>query len=76
MAVKIRFTRVGKKNRAQYRLIVVEEGKKRDGKYIEKIGFYDPGTAPATLTIDKARLDYWISQGARLGAGAARLLKK
>lgn len=76
MAVKIRLTRLGKKNSPKYRIIVVEEGKKRDGAYIEKIGFYDPIPQPHILTIDTVRLDDWLKKGAILSEGAHRLLKK
>lgn len=76
MAVKIRLTRIGKKNAPHYRIVAAEEGKKRDGKYIERIGFYNPLTSPSTLTIDEKKFTQWIERGAQLSEGARKLLAK
>lgn len=76
MAVKIRLTRLGKKNQPKYRIVVADESKKRDGKYIEKIGFYDPIPEPHILTIDQDKLKFWIARGAQLSEGARKLLKQ
>lgn len=75
MAVKIRLTRIGKRNDPKYRIIVVEESKKRDGKYVEKIGFYDPIPQPHILTIDKEKLRSWVKKGAQLSEGMLKLTK-
>lgn len=76
MAVKIRLTRMGKRHDPKYRIIVVDERKKRDGRYIEKIGFYDPVPNPHRLELKKERLDYWVACGAIISTGLSRLLKK
>ncbi len=76
MAVKIRLARIGKRSLPKYRVIVIEETKKRDGRYIEKIGFYDPIPNPHILEVDKEKLQSWISKGAIVSEGARRLLKK
>ncbi len=76
MAVKIRLTRLGKRSSPKYRIIVIEESKKRDGEYIEKIGFYDPIPNPHILTIDMVKLNEWVKKGAILSDGAQKLLKK
>ncbi|HLD26519.1 MAG TPA: 30S ribosomal protein S16 [Patescibacteria group bacterium] len=75
MAVKIRLTRVGKRNNPKYRIVVIEESKKRDGKYVEKIGFYDPVPKPHILTIDQDKLHEWIKKGAQLSEGMHKLIK-
>jgi small subunit ribosomal protein S16 len=75
MAVKIRLTRVGKKNNAKYRIIIIEENKKRNGRYIEKIGYYDPIPDPSIIKIDRERLNYWISKGAQMSQGFSKLIK-
>lgn len=75
MAVKIRLTRIGKKNDPKYRIVVIDESKKRDGKYIEKIGYYDPVKNPPVLNIDKAKLQKWIDRGAQLSEGIQKLWK-
>lgn len=75
MAVKIRLTRIGKKNDPKYRIVAIDESKKRDGKYIEKIGYYDPIKNPHLLTIDKAKLQKWIKSGAQISRGIQKLWK-
>ncbi len=75
MAVKIKLSRMGKKNDPKYRIVVMEEGKRRDGKYIEKIGYYDPVANPHILTLDKERLNAWIKNGAQLSDGMDKLMK-
>lgn len=75
MAVKIRLTRLGKRNDPKYRIVAVEESKRRDGKYIEKIGFYDPVPNPHVLNVDTIKLNDWLSKGAILSEGAYKLLK-
>ncbi len=75
MAVKIRLMRFGKRNDPKYRIIVIEEGKKREGKYIEKIGFYDPMPNPHVLKIDQQKLQNWLKKGAQTSNGMNKLLK-
>ena len=76
MSVKIKLSRVGKKNDPKYRIVVMESKKRRDGAYIEKIGFYDPIPNPHILDIDEVKLNEWIKKGAQLTEGSAKLLKK
>lgn len=64
--VKIRLTRTGKKHEPHYRIVAVDSRTKRDGKYIEKIGYYNPRTKPPTLEYDKEILQKWIDQGAQM----------
>lgn len=75
MSVKIRLTRIGKRNDPKYRIVIMEESKKRDGKYIEKIGFYNPVTEPRTFTLDQTKFHKWIKQGAQLSEGMRKLIK-
>ena len=74
--VKIRLFRTGKKNAPSYRIVVADSRSKRDGKVIEKIGFYDPKTKPQTVKIDQARFDYWISKGAQATEAVKKLTQK
>lgn len=76
MAVKIRLVRIGKRKQPKYRLVVIEESKKRNGRYIEKIGFYDPMPEPHILDINREKLKFWVEKGAIVSEGARRLLKK
>lgn len=74
MALKIKLTRIGRKNNPKYRIVVKEGRSKRDGRYLEKIGFYDPLPEEAIINIDKERLQYWLSKGAQFTKGTYRLL--
>ncbi len=64
--VKIRLTRTGKKHQPHYRIVAVDSRVKRDGKYLEKIGYYNPRTKPPTLEYDKEILTKWIENGAQM----------
>lgn len=75
MAATIRLMRFGKPKTPFYRIVVLDKRKKRDGKYIEKIGQYDPLKDPSEITISKARFDYWKSVGAELSDGMVKILK-
>lgn len=74
MAVTLRLMRLGKKNRPFYRIIAVEKSKKRNGKYLEKIGIYNPFDEK-TVKIDSKRFEYWINKGAKISKGLRKLLK-
>lgn len=63
--LSIRLTRKGAKKRPFYRIVVTERDAKRDGRFVEIVGFYDPIAAPATVKIDRERYDYWVSRGAK-----------
>jgi small subunit ribosomal protein S16 len=76
MAVHIRLARHGSKKNPFYRIVVADQRSRRDGRFIERIGTYDPGVDPASLRIDARRLEYWQQQGARPSATLAQLLKK
>ncbi|WP_455952403.1 30S ribosomal protein S16 [Arcanobacterium haemolyticum] len=65
MAVKIRLKRMGKIREAHYRVVVVDSRKKRDGRFIEEIGYYNPNTQPSTIDINSERAQYWIGVGAQ-----------
>jgi len=74
--VKIRLTQTGKRNAKQYRIIAIEEGKRRDGTAIEILGFYNPLVKPPQLVIKKDRIDYWTSVGAVVTDAVKKLLIK
>ncbi|MBI4066129.1 30S ribosomal protein S16 [Candidatus Gottesmanbacteria bacterium] len=73
--VKIRLTQTGSKNRKTYRLIAIEEGKRRDGRAIEILGFYNPLVKPPQVSVKRDRVEYWVSVGAQLTPAAEKLLK-
>ncbi len=65
MAVKLRLSRVGKTNRPIYRIIAIDEHKKRDGKHVEILGTYDPFAETSKVVLKKGRINYWLSVGAK-----------
>ena len=76
--VRIRLSRAGAKNRPFYHLVVTDSRNKRDGRYIERLGFFNPvGTdSEENLRIDVERVDYWIGQGAQPSDRVKSLLKR
>jgi len=65
MAVKIRLARRGRKKLAMYDVIVADARAPRDGRFIEKLGTYNPLTNPATIEINDDRAFYWVMNGAQ-----------
>lgn len=65
MAVKIRLARRGRKKLAKFDVVVADSRSPRDGKFIEKIGTYDPLTVPATINLDENRAFDWLMKGAQ-----------
>jgi small subunit ribosomal protein S16 len=72
--LRIRLRRVGSKGQPSYRIVVADSRSPRDGRFIEKIGFYNPRTEPATVEFDEARTLYWLSQGAKPSDAVDRML--
>ena len=64
MAVKIRLARHGATKRPFYRIVVADSQCKRDGRYLENVGTYNPLTDPAQVTLKTERVQYWLQQGA------------
>ncbi len=65
MAVKIRLQRHGKKGQPFYHIVIADARAARDGKFIEKIGTYNPMTSPATINLDTERACEWLKNGAQ-----------
>jgi len=65
MAVKIRLARRGRKKRAMYDIVVAPSSAGRDGKFLEKLGTYNPNTDPATIVLKPERAVYWLMVGAQ-----------
>jgi small subunit ribosomal protein S16 len=76
--VTIRFSRAGMLKRPFYHIVVTDSRNRRDGRYIERVGYYNPiATAAEVATAIKLdRVDYWLSKGAQTSAAVADLLKK
>ena len=78
MTVKIRLRKISdtSKKRFNFRISVIDERKSRDGRVIEELGSYDPAKNPASLSIKKERIAYWVSHGAQMSPTVKSLLKK
>ncbi|WP_045860526.1 30S ribosomal protein S16 [Teredinibacter purpureus] len=76
--VSIRLARGGSKKRPFYHLTVADSRKARNGRYIERVGFFNPIARgqEERLRIDNERLDYWAGQGAQISDRVAKLLKE
>lgn len=74
--VKIRLSTIGKRNARTYRVIAIEEGKRRNGRSIEQLGYYNPLVTPAQVVLKRDRISYWQSVGAQLTPIVEKLLKQ
>ena len=76
MAVRIRLARHGRKKRPFYRVVAADSRMPRDGRYIERLGHYDPMAEPAEINLDLERVDYWLGVGASPSDTVAGLIDK
>ncbi len=74
MSVKIRLQRHGSKKRPFYFIVAATSTSPRDGKFIEKLGTYNPLTIPATVNLDRDRALYWLNEGAQPTNTCRRIL--
>ncbi|MBS1256647.1 MAG: 30S ribosomal protein S16 [Deltaproteobacteria bacterium] len=73
--VRIRLARGGAKKKPYYRVVVADQRCKRDGRYLERIGFYNPMVKDNRVEIDQERLKHWISVGAQPSDRVSKLIK-
>jgi len=76
MAVRIRLTRLGRKKKPFYRIIVADSQSKRDGKFLDVIGTYDPLMDPIAININNDKLQEWLGRGALPTTTVKSLIKK
>lgn len=76
MSVKIRLARFGSKKRPVYRVVVADIRSPRDGRFIERVGWYDPRLQKDDLKMDLERVDYWVSNGAQPTDKVKSLIKR
>ena len=74
--VKIRLQRQGKKKAPFYHVVVADSRSPKDGKIIEKIGTYNPMTEPATINLNKEKVEAWIKNGAKPTDSVKMLIEK
>lgn len=72
----IRLTRVGARKQPQYRVVVIEKERARDGRPVEVVGTYNPRTDPASIELKRERIDYWVSKGAKMSDRVSKLVAK
>jgi len=75
--VTIRLSRTGAKKKPFYHIVVTDSRMKRDGRYIERVGFYNPGATgnEEILKMDGSRVEHWQSQGAQISDRVSKLIK-
>jgi small subunit ribosomal protein S16 len=76
MAVTIRLSRQGAKKSPFYRIVAADQRYKRDGRFLEQIGVYDPTQNPAVFRVDQDRVKHWLSVGAQPSDTIRELLQK
>lgn len=63
--VRLRLRRKGRRHYPVYDIVALDRRKRRDGSYIERLGYYNPNTSPSTISIDPDRAVYWLNEGAQ-----------
>jgi small subunit ribosomal protein S16 len=63
--LSIRLSRIGKRKKPYYRVVVIERTRPRDGRFVEIVGTYDPLKKPAELKLDADRIKHWMGKGAQ-----------
>lgn len=76
MALKIRLARLGAKKKPFYRIVVADSAAKRDGRFLEVVGTYDPNQNPALIQVKPELLEKWKAEGAQPTDTVRSLLKK
>lgn len=76
MAVSLRLNRKGTKDRPYYKIVAVDSRKRRDGRYIEQLGTYDPLVEGTNFTIDLTMADKWLGVGAKPSETVNSIIRK
>jgi small subunit ribosomal protein S16 len=75
MAVHIRLQRHGSATRPFFHVVAADHRCARDGRFLEKVGYYDPSTQPSTVNLKGDRIQHWFGIGAQLSSAVAKLVK-
>lgn len=76
MSVKIRLKRMGTKKRPFYRIVATDSRNRRDGRFIEELGYYDPLTSPANIKLEEELIFKWLKCGAIPSENVEGLMRK
>ena len=74
--LKIRLLRMGARNNPFYRVVVSDSRQVPTASAVEEVGHYDPTKVPAKVTLDSARVEYWVGRGAQMSPTVKRLLQQ
>jgi small subunit ribosomal protein S16 len=72
----IRLSRTGARKQPQYRVVVIEKERARNGRPVEVVGTYNPRTSPASIDLKRERIDYWVSKGAKMSDRVTKIVSK
>jgi len=76
MATVIRLQRGGRKKRPFYNIVVLDSRKRRDGAFIEKLGYFDPCKSPEVIELDQERAKHWMATGAQVSPRVVSLIRQ
>ncbi|MFN3994984.1 MAG: 30S ribosomal protein S16 [bacterium] len=74
--LRIRLSRYGHRHNPWYRIVVADSKARRDGKYVEKIGYYNPRMQPKVLEINLEKFKYWVNKGAQPTETVKKLIER
>ena len=72
----IRLSRTGARKQPQYRVVVIEKERARNGRPVEVVGTYNPRTSPASIELKRERIDYWVSKGAKMSDRVTKIVSR
>ncbi|HEY6763898.1 MAG TPA: 30S ribosomal protein S16 [Candidatus Sulfotelmatobacter sp.] len=72
----IRLSRMGARKKPQYRIVVIEKARARNGRPVEVVGTYNPRTNPASIELKRDRVEYWVSKGAQMSERVGKLFSR
>jgi small subunit ribosomal protein S16 len=72
----IRLSRTGARKQPQYRVVVIEKERARNGRPVEVVGTYNPRTSPASIELKRERIDYWVSKGAKMSDRVSKIASR
>ena len=72
----IRLSRTGARKQPQYRVVVIEKERARNGRPVEVVGTYNPRTSPASIELKRERIDYWVSKGAKMSDRVSKIVSR
>ena len=72
----IRLSRIGKKKQPSYRVVVIEKTRRRDGRFVEIVGHYDPLQKPAAIRLNADRIKHWLACGAQPSETVASFIRR